>query len=130
MDVHFRLVDRDLGEITSDDGKSIVLNQPLLAELAALNSLDPSRARFLLLRAAPGARVFPAGHDIHELPTDGRDPLARTALHGRARLPCPPPDPETQKRLHALHRDLLYQHDFREGIRAFLEKRPPEFHGY
>jgi len=29
----------------------------------------------VVIRAAAGSRVFSAGHDVHELPTNGRDPL-------------------------------------------------------
>ena len=31
--------------------------------------------RVVVLRAAPGAKVWSAGHDVRELPTNGRDPL-------------------------------------------------------
>jgi len=42
---------------------------------AALASLREARARVVVLRAQPGAPVWSAGHDVGELPTDGRDPL-------------------------------------------------------
>ena len=64
---------------------TITLNHPerhnaLSAELIgdlleALASLTASGARVVVLRAAPGARVWSAGHDVKELPTNGRDPL-------------------------------------------------------
>jgi methylmalonyl-CoA decarboxylase len=40
-----------------------------------------------------------------------------------------PLNPETFERLQALRRDVYDSHDYQEGIRAFLEKRPPHFHG-
>ena len=33
------------------------------------------QVRVVVLRAAAGAKVFSAGHDVRELPTNGRDPL-------------------------------------------------------
>lgn len=43
--------------------------------LEALANLTASGARVVVLRAAPGATVWSAGHDVKELPTNGRDPL-------------------------------------------------------
>jgi methylmalonyl-CoA decarboxylase len=43
--------------------------------LAALGSLRAQDARVIVLRAAPGMKVWSAGHDIDELPRGRRDPL-------------------------------------------------------
>jgi methylmalonyl-CoA decarboxylase len=69
----------------ADDIGTLTLNAPehhnalsadLVRELiAALASFREQGARAVILRAADGARVWSAGHDVDELPTDGRDPL-------------------------------------------------------
>jgi methylmalonyl-CoA decarboxylase len=52
------------------------LSMTLIDELsAALVAYQPPEVRVVIIRAAPGARVFSAGHDVRELPTNGRDPL-------------------------------------------------------
>jgi methylmalonyl-CoA decarboxylase len=51
---------------------SIALIDDLSGALAAAR---PPDVRAVVIRAAPGARVFSAGHDVRELPTNGRDPL-------------------------------------------------------
>jgi methylmalonyl-CoA decarboxylase len=52
------------------------LSHALVEEvLAALRSFREARARVVVLRARPGAKVFSAGHDIDELPEARRDPL-------------------------------------------------------
>ena len=43
--------------------------------LAALTELTSSGARVIVLRESKGAKVWSAGHDVRELPTNGRDPL-------------------------------------------------------
>jgi len=42
---------------------------------AALDEMRQQKARVVILRAVPGSKVFSAGHDVKELPTNGRDPL-------------------------------------------------------
>ena len=52
------------------------LSMTLIDELsAALVEHRPPEVRAVVIRAASGARVFSAGHDVRELPTNGRDPL-------------------------------------------------------
>jgi methylmalonyl-CoA decarboxylase len=41
----------------------------------ALEGMKSSSVNVVILRAAKGAKVFSAGHDVRELPTNGRDPL-------------------------------------------------------
>ena len=38
-------------------------------------------------------------------------------------------NPDTYEYLHGLRRDVYFGPDYQEGIRAFLEKRPPKFRG-
>jgi methylmalonyl-CoA decarboxylase len=45
------------------------------AFVAAFEQLERAQAQVVVLRAMPGVRVWSAGHDVHELPTGGRDPL-------------------------------------------------------
>ena len=42
---------------------------------AAIDAQQPPAVRAIVIRAVPGTRIFSAGHDVRELPTDGRDPL-------------------------------------------------------
>ncbi len=66
-----------VGIITlSNPGKHNALAKPLVDELiAALGDFRSKKLRVTILRAAPGVKVWSAGHDIDELPTSGRDPL-------------------------------------------------------
>ncbi len=58
------------------DARRNALSAALVRELVdALAGLREARARVVILRARPGAKVFSAGHDVAELPLDGRDPL-------------------------------------------------------
>ena len=61
---------------------------------AALEALRSGPVRVVILRAPAGARVFSAGHDVHELPTNGRDPLTyndplRQVVRESSFAPCP-----------------------------------------
>jgi methylmalonyl-CoA decarboxylase len=52
------------------------LSAALVEEIvAALGSFRQAKARVVILRARPGAKVFSAGHDVDELPETRRDPL-------------------------------------------------------
>lgn len=44
--------------------------------IRALEDLNKPEIRCVILRAPRGAKVFSAGHDIHELPSGRRDPLS------------------------------------------------------
>jgi methylmalonyl-CoA decarboxylase len=75
--VLMRLAD-NIGTITfNNDSKRNSLSQALIQEaLTALDACEQDAARAVILRAAPGASVWSAGHDVRELPVDGHDPLA------------------------------------------------------
>ncbi len=52
------------------------LTAALIDELSeALNNAHPPAIRVVILRAPAGSHVFSAGHDVNELPRNGRDPL-------------------------------------------------------
>lgn len=70
------IIDGVIGVITMNHGKVNPLSKVLLDEIiAALADFQASPVRVVILRAAKGAKVFSAGHDVRELPTNGRDPL-------------------------------------------------------
>ena len=65
-----------VGWITLDHPPVNALSQRFIDEICgALALLRPPDVRVVILRARPGARVFSAGHDVTELPINGRDPL-------------------------------------------------------
>lgn len=76
-----RLVKKSLagsiGTITLENpSKHNALGAILIGELlVALSDLTNAGARAIILRAYKGAKVWSAGHDVRELPTNGRDPL-------------------------------------------------------
>ena len=67
------------------------LNGELMRELmAGLDALVTDGARVVIVRAAPGVKVWSAGHDINELPEPRRDPQRRLRLpraHRRREVP-------------------------------------------
>jgi len=67
-----------IGMLTlNNDAKRNSLNEALMDELVyALARMKGKSARAVILRANPGTKVWSAGHDIHELPKPGHDPLA------------------------------------------------------
>lgn len=70
-------LDRHIGTITLDNAaKRNALSDALIREIiVALEDFRERRARVVVLRAQPGVKVWSAGHDVGELPVDGRDPL-------------------------------------------------------
>jgi methylmalonyl-CoA decarboxylase len=65
-----------IGNITMDHRRVNPLSRSLLTDIsAAFDELANADVRAVVLRAPKGARVFSAGHDVNELPTNGRDPL-------------------------------------------------------
>jgi methylmalonyl-CoA decarboxylase len=81
MDTALAMVDvvvKDkIGVITFNNSKKQnALSEGLIAEIcAALEDMRTQEARVVILRAPAGASVFSSGHDVRELPTNGRDPL-------------------------------------------------------
>jgi methylmalonyl-CoA decarboxylase len=71
------LHDGFLGIITLDNAKKLnALSHQLVTEvIEGLKSLEEAQVRAVILRAHKGSKVWSAGHDIDELPVDGRDPL-------------------------------------------------------
>jgi methylmalonyl-CoA decarboxylase len=67
-----------IGTITFNNARRHnVLSKKMVEEiLAAIEALQKSKARVIILRAPKGATVWSAGHDVKELPLPGRDPLA------------------------------------------------------
>ena len=76
MEALFSIVDEAVGVVTLNHGKVNALSKALLDDIIlALAAVRSSSARVVILRAPNGARIFSAGHDVNELPTNGRDPL-------------------------------------------------------
>ncbi len=66
-----------IGTITLNNPKKLnSLSKELIHDLcAALEVMKQHNVRVVILRAPLGSKVFSAGHDVRELPVDGRDPL-------------------------------------------------------
>lgn len=65
-----------IGTITLNHGKVNTLSRALIEDIcAALQRMEAEGVQVVILRAAKGVKVFSAGHDVRELPTNGRDPL-------------------------------------------------------
>ena len=76
MGALFTTIDDIIGVITLNSGKVNALSKALIDDVAAaFETIESSPLRVVILRAAPGAKVFSAGHEVSELPTNGRDPL-------------------------------------------------------
>lgn len=72
-----RSAENGIGTITfRNPEKHNALSGPLIEDLLeALGELCGLDVRVIVLRAPKGAKVWSAGHDVRELPTNGRDPL-------------------------------------------------------
>jgi len=79
----------------NDPAKRNALSARLIEELVGgLNGLRERDTRVVVLRAAPGTKTWSSGHDVRELPTNGRDPLTyndplRHAIRVIQRFPAP-----------------------------------------
>jgi methylmalonyl-CoA decarboxylase len=79
----------------NNEAKRNCLSLALLGELhQALAALEQAKARAVILRAAPGAKVWSAGFNIEELSESGRDPLGyndplEKVLRAVQRFPAP-----------------------------------------
>jgi len=68
--------DGSIGTVTLNHGKVNALSKRLIDDIcAALEQMRLASVQVVILRAARGVKVFSAGHDVKELPTNGRDPL-------------------------------------------------------
>jgi methylmalonyl-CoA decarboxylase len=86
----------NIGTITFNNPKHRnVLSKELIGEvLQSIGALQKGKMRVLVIRALPGSKVWSAGHDVHELPMPGRDPLSYhdplvTVLRAVQSLPIP-----------------------------------------
>ncbi|GFO61364.1 hypothetical protein GMST_36890 [Geomonas silvestris] len=86
----------NIGTITFNNPKHRnVLSSAAISEMIqAIAALQKGKMRVLILRAPKGSKVWSAGHDVHELPMPGRDPLAYndplvTILRSIQSLPIP-----------------------------------------
>lgn len=70
----------NIGIITlNNPRKRNCLSGALIDEVCdALAHMQKEEVRVVILRASAGSQVFSSGHDIGELPTNGRDPLTYT----------------------------------------------------
>ncbi len=68
---------RNIGVVTlNNPQKRNCLSTSLINELcAALEEMRRQEVRVVILRAPAGSKVFSSGHDVRELPTNGRDPM-------------------------------------------------------
>jgi methylmalonyl-CoA decarboxylase len=65
-----------IGTITFCHEKVNPLSKQVIDDLCeALEGMKSGSVNVVILRAVKGAKVFSAGHDVRELPTNGRDPL-------------------------------------------------------
>ena len=67
----------NIGVITLNNPlKRNALSTELISDLcAALEEMRQQEVRVVILRAPAGSKVFSSGHDVRELPTNGRDPM-------------------------------------------------------
>lgn len=70
-------IDGDVLTLQLTDSRHLnALSEPLVDTLVAgLTAGQEARCRVAVIHAEPGVRTWSAGHDINELPEDGRDPL-------------------------------------------------------
>lgn len=68
---------KNIGVITlNHPQKRNCLSTSLIHDLcAALEEMRKQEVRVVILRAPAGSKVFSSGHDVRELPTNGRDPM-------------------------------------------------------
>lgn len=73
----YQQIDDAIGTITlNHEAKRNVLSERLVDEvIAVLAEFQRREVRCAILRAAPGVKVWSAGHDVSELPEGGKDPL-------------------------------------------------------
>ena len=67
-----------IGIVTiANDHKANALSADVIAGiLSALDDFCSKELRVAIIRARPGAKIYSAGHDVSELPTDGSNPFS------------------------------------------------------
>jgi len=90
------LISNRIGVITlNNPGKRNSLSRELIDQVcSALDEMNVKEVRAVILRAPSGSKVFSAGHDVRELPMNGRDPLTyndplRRLVRTIERFPAP-----------------------------------------
>lgn len=70
--------DESIGTITMNDARrrNALSSELIEGVVNAIGELQNAKARAIVLRAPKGARTWSSGHNVRELPTTGRDPLA------------------------------------------------------
>lgn len=70
-------IENTVGTLTLNHPRKLnALSHALVHEfIAGFEAMRSAEVRVLVIRAQPGAKVWSAGHDVNELPLDGRDPL-------------------------------------------------------
>ncbi len=69
-------IENSVGMLTLNHGKVNALSRCLIEDICeGLEQMNKESVQVVILRARAGAKVFSAGHDVRELPTNGRDPL-------------------------------------------------------
>lgn len=92
--VRYEVTD-EVAWITLDSPPVNALSMHLIDDLSdAMEAARPPEVRAVVIRARPGSRVFSAGHDVSELPVNGRDPLTyndplRKVIREIETHPCP-----------------------------------------
>lgn len=81
--------------ILNNSRKLNCLSGSLIEDIcSALDDMRERAVRVVILRAPSGSKVFSSGHDVRELPTNGRDPLTyndplRHVVRAIERFPAP-----------------------------------------
>jgi len=86
----------NIGTITfnNPEHRNVLSTTSISEMIQSIGALQKGKMRVLVLRALKGSKVWSAGHDVHELPLPGRDPLAYndplvTILRSIQSLPIP-----------------------------------------
>ena len=86
----------NIGTITfnNPEHRNILSKEMVDEMMQSIGALQKGKMRVLVIRAPKGSKVWSAGHDVHELPLPGRDPLSYndplvTVLRSIQSLPIP-----------------------------------------
>ena len=72
----YYLAGNDIGTVTLSNSKKLnALSAALIADLLEAGKTERLRRQSGHLQGRAGVKVWSAGHDVNELPTNGRDPL-------------------------------------------------------